>query len=117
MNQEKNKQSKAFRRHARVRMKISGLPGKPRLSVFRSNRSFFAQLIDDTAGKTLVSVSGKEINNKATKTEQAGELGKILAEKALKNKIVNVVFDKGSYKFHGRVKAFAEGAREGGLKF
>ncbi|MDD4332722.1 MAG: 50S ribosomal protein L18 [Patescibacteria group bacterium] len=119
MKKNKKKQLKMVRRHKRIRAKISGIINIPRLSVFRSNRSIFAQLIDDSEGKTLLSVSTKEVKApaKTNKTSAALLLGKILAEKAAAKKINKVVFDKGGYKYHGRVKAVADGAREGGLKF
>lgn len=107
------------KRKTRVRMKIKGTAEKPRLSVFRSNKRIYAQLIDDEKGRTLVAASEKEIKfkTKQTKKEKAASLGEILAEKALKKKIGQVVFDRGSHRYHGRVKALAEGARKGGLKF
>lgn len=119
MKKEKNKQLKATRRRQRVRAKVIGSTKIPRLSVFRSNRSMFAQLIDDLEGKTIASASIKEVKApaKTNKTSVALLLGKLLAEKALAKKIDKVVFDKGGYKYHGRVKAVADGAREGGLKF
>jgi len=93
-----------------------------RLSVFRSNKHIYGQIIDDKKGKTLVAASDvamKQSSNRAikNKTERAREVGKIIAERALKKDIKTVVFDRGSYKYHGRIKALAEGAREGGLKF
>jgi len=103
-------------RHRRVRAKVHGTKDKPRLSVFRSNKHIFLQLIDDKSGKTLVSESDLKLKKKATKTEIAKEVGKLLAEAAKEKKIKKAVFDKGGYKYHGRVKAAAEGAREGGLK-
>jgi large subunit ribosomal protein L18 len=90
---------------------------KIRLSVFRSNKEIYVQLIDDTVGKTLIGISQKAIKIKGTKTEKAKAVGRLLAEKAKEQKISKVIFDKGAYKFHGRVKAVAEGAREGGLTF
>ena len=118
MNRQIVRQIKRARRHKRARAKIEGTAGKPRLSVFRSNRGIFLQLIDDLNGKTLVSAGVKEIKaKKLNKIETAAELGKLLAQKAAAKKISQAVFDKGAYKFHGRVKAAAEGAREGGLKF
>lgn len=115
MKKEKPKE----KRKIRVRKKIQGKVQKPRLSVFRSNKGVYAQLIDDKQGKTLVAASEKEIKDKEkrTKTERARLVGEILAEKARKKKIEKVVFDRGPYRYHGRVKALAEGAREGGLKF
>jgi large subunit ribosomal protein L18 len=113
MNQRK------LQRARRVRAKISGSPERPRLSVFRSNRDFYAQLIDDGKGRTVVSASlrdaGKE-NSKKTKLEQAQLVGEALAKKALKLGITRAVLDRGSYQYHGRVKAFAESARKHGLK-
>lgn len=116
-NIAKAKRTSRNRRHNRVRAKIKGTNNVPRLSVYRSNRGFFVQLIDDTVGKTLVSVSSSEIKDVKKKTDVAKEVGKLLAEKASGKKIVSAVFDRGGYKYHGRVKAVAEGAREGGLKF
>ena len=113
------KREKRKRRHKRVRAKISGTAKIPRLCVFRSNKHIYAQLIDDTQGKTLLSASDLEIKfkGKKTKTEKAFEVGKLIAKKAQEKKIQKIVFDRGGYKYHGRVKALAEGAREGGLKF
>jgi large subunit ribosomal protein L18 len=107
------------RRIARIRGKISGTSEKPRLSVFRSSRYIYAQLIDDTAGKTLVDVSDsvKSLHEKGTKSESAKEIGKLLAQRALEKKIKTVVFDRRGYRYHGRVKSLADGAREGGLDF
>lgn len=118
MNSPKHKQAKLARRHAKVRSQISGTMEIPRLNVFRSNTSIFLQLIDDTSGKTLISAAAKELkNDKLTKTEAALELGKILAVKAKAKGISKVVFDRGGYKYHGRVAAVATGAREAGLIF
>lgn len=101
-----------------IRKKISGTASKPRLSVFRSNKGIYAQLIDDITGNTLASFSSAELKSvKGTKTEISKTVGQKLAEKAAGNGISEVVFDRGGYLFHGRVKALAEGAREGGLKF
>lgn len=99
------------RRRARVRGKIRGTAERPRLSVFRSNKHISAQLIDDVEGGTLAAALG------GAGVTAAGEVGKILAEKASKLGIKKVVFDRGGYKYHGRVKALAEGARKGGLVF
>lgn len=104
-------------RHNRIRAKAVGTKDKPRLSVFRSNKHIFLQLIDDDSKKTLISASDLKIKKKGTKTEIAREIGKKLAEAAKLKKIKKVVFDRGGYKYHGRVKAAAEGAREGGLIF
>ena len=140
------KQQKRIRRHKRVRAKISGTAEVPRLSVFRSNRHIWCQLINDEERKTILSLNDKQTtdnkqqttNNRRKAAEKrqskmksrklpvescqskvavAYEVGKLIAEEALKNKIKRVVFDRGEYKYHGRVKAVAEGAREGGLKF
>ena len=108
-----------LRRHRRVRGKIRGSAERPRLLVFRSNRGVFAQLIDDDAGRTLAAASWLELPKsfKGDKTEQAAEVGKQLAEAAKKAGIETAVFDRGGYLYHGRVKALADGAREGGLSF
>lgn len=108
------KQEKKLRRHKRVRAKIFGTARRPRLCVFKSNQHIYAQLIDDEKGKTLVAASDLEIKKSAEKTK---EVGKLIAEKAKVKKIEKVVFDRGGYKYHGRVKILAEAAREGGLKF
>jgi len=103
-----------------IRKRIFGTQEQPRLSVFRSNKDIYAQIIDDLSGKTLVSVAsnGKDLNGKkGTKVEQAQLVGKKIAEKALSAGVENVVFDRNGYLYHGRVKALAEGVREGGLKF
>ena len=105
------------RRHGRVRAKISGTKACPRLSVFRSNRGMFLQLINDLDGSTILSAKSTEIKEKLGKIDLAKELGKLIAQKAKDKKITKVVFDRGFYKYHGRVKAVAEGAREGGLEF
>ena len=104
--------------HSRVRKKISGTAEKPRLNVFRSNKYIYAQLIDDVAGTTLASASSFEaaVANDGSKSEQATAVGKLLAERATAAGITTALFDRGGYLFHGRVKALAEGAREGGLK-
>lgn len=119
MNKTKEKVVKRLNRHKRVRAKIMGTGEKPRLCVFRSNKNIFLQLIDDSLGKTVVSVSDIKDNKKSklNKTDSAKEVGKKLAEEALKKDIKVVVFDRGGYLYHGRVKAAALGAREGGLKF
>jgi large subunit ribosomal protein L18 len=108
-----------LRRHRRVRGKIRGTAERPRLQVFRSNRGIFAQLIDDDAGRTVAAASWKELpaSFKGDKTEQAAEVGKRLAAAAKKADVENVVFDRGGYLYHGRVKALADSAREGGLTF
>ncbi len=108
-----------IRRHRRVRRKVSGTAERPRLAVFRSNRGIEAQLIDDGEAKTLASASWLQLKKsfKGTKTQQAAEVGKLLAANAKKAEIEAVVFDRGGYLYHGRVKALADSAREGGLKF
>jgi large subunit ribosomal protein L18 len=111
---------KKLKRIKRVRSKIFGTAKRPRLSVYRSNKFIYGQLIDDEKGKTLLSVSDKELklkDAKATKSNKAKLAGQKLAEKSKTKKITQVVFDRGSYRYHGRVKSFADGAREGGLKF
>jgi large subunit ribosomal protein L18 len=142
----KIKQKARYRRHKRVRAKIFGTALRPRLCVFRSNKHIWAQLISDEKGKTLIAASDLELKEKRKKekpssasapaktsvgkkttegkeekrSEKAAlayELGKLIAKKALENKIEKVIFDRGSYKYHGRVRALAEGARVGGLKF
>jgi large subunit ribosomal protein L18 len=107
------------RRHRRVRGKISGTAERPRLAVFRSNKGVFAQLVDDVSGKTLAGAGWTNLPKsfKGDKSAQAKEVGKTLASAAQKAGIEAVVFDRGGYLYHGRVKALAEGAREGGLKF
>lgn len=103
-----------------IRAKISGTSGKPRLSVFRSNSEIYAQLIDDVSGSTLASASSKDksiVAQKGNKTEKSKLVGSALAAKANELGLKEVVFDRGGYLYHGRVKAVADGAREGGLKF
>ena len=116
-NKEIAKRQAKTRRHKRVRSKITGTAVIPRLNLFRSNKGLFVQLINDDLGVTLVSVSEKEIKGKKVKTDIAKEIGKLIAKKAQEKKIGKVVFDRGGYKYHGRIKAVAEGAREEGLKF
>jgi len=105
------KQEKRRRRHKKVRARMFGTAKVPRLCVSKSNQYIYAQLIDDERGKTIVSAKGK------LSTEQAKKTGELIAKKALEKKIGKAVFDRGGYKYHGRVKAVAEGAREGGLRF
>jgi large subunit ribosomal protein L18 len=127
---KESKQTKRYRRHRRVKAKVFGTARQPRLCVFRSNKYIYASLIDDEKNKTLLVASDKDIKkskiekSKAEKEEKisgkiavAFEVGELIAQKALKNKIEKVVFDRGGYKYHGRVKALADGARKGGLKF
>jgi large subunit ribosomal protein L18 len=107
------------RRHRRVRGKLFGTAERPRLVVFRSNRGIEAQLVDDIEGRTLAAASWLNLKKsfKGNKTAQAAEVGKLLAENAKKVNVETVVFDRGGYLYHGRVKALAEAAREGGLRF
>ena len=107
------------RRHRRVRGKVAGSAERPRLMVFRSNRGIEAQLVDDLEGKTLAAASWLQLKKsfKGSKSEQAAEVGKLLAAAGKKAGVESVVFDRGGYLYHGRVKALADGAREGGLKF
>lgn len=112
--------SQVQRRKIRTRARLKKTSSRPRLSVFRSNRYIYAQLIDDTKGKTILGVSERKLSQedrKTTKTNRAKALGKLVAKMSLEKKIGKVVFDKGSSRYHGRVRALAEGAREGGLAF
>ncbi len=104
------------RRKLKIREKISGTVNKPRLTVFRSNSYIYGQAINDTLGNTIASVSSKEINNLA-KVPSSFEAGKLIAKHLSEKGITEVVFDRNGYKYHGRIKSFADGAREGGLKF
>ncbi len=109
------------KRHKRIRSEIRGTKERPRLNVYRSNKHIYGQIINDDTGKVLVSAKDmdieKDINDDNRKVALAFEVGKLLAKKAKEQDIEKVVFDRGGYKFHGRVKSLAEGAREGGLKF
>ena len=100
-----------------VRKKISGTTERPRLSVFRSNTGLYAQIIDDVKGVTLAAASSTELGKKTVNIENSKNVGKKLAEKAVASGIESIVFDRNGYLYHGNIKAFAEGAREGGLKF
>ena len=117
------KNFKEFRRKRikmRVRKVVKGLPERPRLTVFRSNKQIYAQIVDDIAGNTLVAASSKATeasDKKVTKTEQAGLVGQLIATKAIEAGINTVVFDRNGYLYHGRVKSLAEAARKAGLKF
>lgn len=111
-----------IRRHRRVRKKVVGTPERPRLNVFRSLNHIYAQVIDDSRGHTLAAASSidPELRDQLkglTKTQQAAQVGRLLAERALRVGVRQVVFDRGGYKYHGRVKALAEASREGGLEF
>ena len=111
-----SKKERRIKIKARIRGRISGTPERPRLSVFRSNKQIYAQVIDDLAGKTLVSASSKGITE-GTKSEIAAKVGEAVAKKAIEAGITSVVFDRNGFLFHGRVKSLADGARKGGLKF
>lgn len=105
-------------RHTRIRSKLSGTAGRPRFYVYRSNQHIYGALVDDTQHKTLLSVADTHLKDaKGTKTEKALKLGKLIGEKAKEKGIKAVVFDRAGYLYHGRVKALANGAREGGLEF
>ena len=114
-----NSNAARLKRHARVRAKISGTSACPRLDVFRSNSNIYAQIIDDEKGVTLVSAASneKDFGVSGGNCEGARKVGQLIAERAREKKITEVVFDRGGYLYHGRVKELAEGAREGGLKF
>ncbi len=114
----KTKQASRLRRRRRVRAKVRGSAGRPRLSVFRSNRGVVAQLIDDDAGHTLAAVSWTESDlRELARMDQAGKAGELLATRAKEAGVETCVFDRGGYRYHGRVKALADGAREAGLNF
>jgi len=117
---KQSKTQRRFRIKRRFKETISGSSNKPRMSVFRSNKYIYAQIINDDTGKTLAAASSrdKDLTGKgSSKTEQAGFVGKLIAEKALAAGVTAIRFDRGGYLYHGRVKSLAEGAREGGLKF
>jgi large subunit ribosomal protein L18 len=110
------KPARRLKRRRRVRAKVIGTAERPRISVFRSNRGIFAQLIDDSAGRTIAAVAWTEEPLRSlSRAEQSGKAGELLAERAKAAGIERAVFDRGGYKYHGRVQAFAEGVREGGL--
>jgi large subunit ribosomal protein L18 len=119
----KKKKNSRLRSKIKIRSKISGIKEKPRLTIYRSLNNIFAQLIDDSAGNTLVSASSlskelaEELKSTKGKTSKSKMVGKLVAKKALEKNISQVVFDRNGYRYHGRVKAIADGAREGGLKF
>ena len=113
-----NKNSRRLRIKQGIRRKISGTDSRPRLSVFKSNTGIYAQLVDDLKGHTLAQASSKELGGKSNTTLSVSmEVGKKLAERAVANGVIEVVFDRNGYLYHGNVKALADGAREGGLKF
>ena len=113
------KNDKRIRRHKKIRMNMNGTKDRPRLFVFRSNQHIYAQLVDDDNAKILVSISDRDLKGSKgeKKSDMAKEVGKLIAKKAAESKIEKVVFDRGGILFHGRIKALADGAREGGLKF
>ena len=118
----KNREQQRERRHRRLRVRVHGTAERPRLNVFRSARHIYAQLVDDAAGHTLASACTLDAEvrqqlGKLNKTEEAKLVGKVLAKRALEKGMKQVVFDRGGYKYHGRVKALAEGARTEGLQF
>ena len=111
-------EQKRRRRHRRVRGKVHGSAARPRLCVFRSSKGIYAQVIDDDAGRTLAAASTLVLDTSSgTKSERAAEVGKLVAQRAREAGVEKVVFDRGGYLYHGRVKALADGAREGGLEF
>lgn len=119
-----NKNNKRLIRHLKIRKRVIGSEKKPRVSVYRSNKNIFVQLIDDTLGKTLVSASTMKIkeaenakSQNSKKLTRAEKVGEALAKDAIKKNVKKIVFDRGGYKYHGRVKALAEGLRKGGLEF
>lgn len=112
-----NRQDARIRRHARIRAKISGSSAKPRMSVYRSNKAISVQIIDDTKKVTLVSASSTELNANSNNIEISKQVGEAIAKKAIAAGIEEVVFDRGGYVYHGKIKALAEAAREAGLKF
>ncbi len=116
MNSHTYKTTKRIRRHVAIRSILSGTPETPRLAVFRSNKFIYAQLVDDVAGNTIVAASDIK-GMKGTKTERATAVGKAIAELAIKQGLSRIVFDRGGFKYTGRIKALADGARSGGLKF
>lgn len=122
MKRTKTARAARIRRHIRVRKKVEGTPERPRLAVFRSLSHIYAQVVDDRAGRTLVAASDLEPAVRAQvegkkKTERAEIVGAVLAQRAREKGVTRVVFDRGGFKYHGRVKALAEAARKGGLEF
>ena len=112
---KRTKEQSRKRLHMRIRNKVSGTAERPRLSVYRSNKGIYCQLIDDLKGHTLAAATSQGVTG--TKTEQATTVGKLIAERAKACGVEVIVFDRGGYRYHGRVRSLAEGAREGGLKF
>ena len=116
-NQQTIKRNKRILRHGRVRKQIASRASRPRLSVFRSLTHIYAQIIDDASGKTLAQADSRELKSKQAKAGAATEVGKLIAGKAKEKGVTKVVFDRGGYRYHGRVKALAEAARAEGLEF
>ena len=115
---QRSKRAARIRRHRRVRRRITGTSSRPRLNVFRSNSQIYAQVIDDSQGHTIVAANSLQLEeNNLNKTETARRVGSLVAERAKEAGISRVVFDRGGYVYHGRVKALADAARKGGLKF
>lgn len=112
-----NKVSRRLKIREGIRRKISGTKERPRLCVYKSNRAIYAQIIDDTAGHTIVAASSRELGKSSLTIKISKEVGKKIAERAKSGGIESVIFDRSGYLYHGRVKALADGAREGGLKF
>ena len=112
-----NKKDKRIKKHIKIKMNLKGRKGCPRLFIFRSNNHIYANIIDDDSNKILVSASDQEVKGKKNKSDKAKETGKLIAKKAIEKKIEKIVFDRSGFLFHGRIKALAEGAKEGGLKF
>jgi len=112
-----DKSSRRFKLRRGIRRKLSGTKERPRLCIYKSNTGIYAQIIDDSIGHTMASASSRELGKKSITVDVSKEVGKKLAEKAIENGIENVVFDRSGYLYHGRIKALADGAREGGLKF
>jgi large subunit ribosomal protein L18 len=112
-----SKKQRRVKIHDKIRSKIFGTNEKPRMSIFRSNKQIYVQLIDDLSGTTIVAASSADVKDKLTKTEMSSLVGKNIAKKAVEKGISNVVFDRGGFLYHGRVKALADAAREGGLNF
>ncbi len=117
MIKKESRNSMRLKRHARIRKNLSGSSETPRLNVFRSNTNIYAQIIDDEASKTLVSASSLEMKLNKCNTEACKAVGTEIAKRALEKGITEVVFDRGGYKYHGRISALADAAREAGLKF
>src|SRR4051794_24490925 len=115
---KQTREQSRLKRRKRIRGKIAGTPERPRLSVFRSNKGIYAQVIDDAAGTTLAAASTQNVDAATgSKKDRAAAVGKLVAERAKAQGVERVVFDRGGYLYHGRVKALADGAREGGLEF